>query len=64
MKISRIILVKDLSVESYATLDEIFKHSTLRYQISLPNQAVIIEGDNDDAYQARKLLIENNFIVE
>lgn len=64
MRMTRIILVKNLDENNVEDLvDELVKLK-LNFQISLANKAVIVDGDNDAAYQIRVLLQENGFIIE
>lgn len=61
---TKIILVKNLDETNYKKLELELANSSLTFRISLANKAVIIDGDNDDAYNAKTIIRECGFVIE
>lgn len=61
---SKIILLANLTEENMSEVDEALAYSGVIYRISMRDQAIIIEGDNDALHRAKVALTSQGFIIK
>lgn len=61
---TKIILLANLTEENMSEVDEALAYSGVVYRISMRDQAVIIEGDNDALQRAKVALSSQGFIIK
>ncbi len=61
---TKIILLANLTEENMSEVDEALAYSGVIYRISMRDQAVIIEGDNDALQRAKVALSSQGFIIK
>ncbi|NLC34020.1 MAG: hypothetical protein GX760_01995 [Erysipelothrix sp.] len=61
---TKIILIGNLTEENLSEVDNALAYSGIVYRISLVDQAVIIEGDNDALHNASVALSTRGFIIK
>lgn len=61
---TKIILLRNLSEDNIHEVDNALEFSGVIYRVSLRDEAVIIEGDNDALHRAKVALAAYGFILK
>lgn len=61
---TKIILLANLVQENISEVDEALAYSGVIYRISLQDQAIMIDGDNDALQRAKVALSSHGFIIK
>ena len=61
---TKIIMLANLTEENVSEIDEALAYSGVIYRVSMRDEAVIIEGDNDALHRATSALTAKGFIVK
>ncbi len=61
---TKIILLANLVQENISEVDEALAYSGVIYRISLQDQAIMVDGDNDALQRAKVALSSHGFIIK
>lgn len=61
---SKIILLQNLTEENLSEVDNALAYSGIIYRVSMNDQAIIVEGDNDALHRAKIALTSHGFIIK
>ena len=61
---SKIILLANLTEENLSEVDNALAYSGVIYRVSIKDEAVIVEGDNDALERAKVALTAHGFIIK